>query len=419
MSKRIGTSLLLALTMLVSTISFGVTTIYAAPACLTISECLNIASEARDNISEIVGQESKLGDKIAELNGEIATLSSEIGSLEVSISATKLQISELQDEITENTELLEETGEEIEDLMDAVGERMIISQRMENRNTLFVVLSESDDLTDFISQLRFFSKVANADADVMDQLTELLDLYDGLIAQLHDQVELYGEIQEELEAEQANLESKQEVLADLEAELREELYELGVQRMTEEEALAAAESAREVLERTPPPPVTTTTNTGSSSGNGSGSSTQASSSGSVASAGTNSGLSHPMPGSRVTSEFGPRWGGHHSGIDVQIFGARPSILAAASGTVTVNTWHNALGWYVIIAHDINGQRVDTLYAHLESQSSAATGTVVSQGEAIGIQGNTGFSTGAHLHFEVHPGGFSWNGGVNPRNWINF
>jgi len=127
-----------------------------------------------------------------------------------------------------------------------------------------------------------------------------------------------------------------------------------------------------------------------------------------------------MPGARATSEFGPRWGRHHAGIDLVVSG-NPSapVLAAATGTVTINQWHNSLGWYVVISHNINGQRVDTLYAHLRYQPSVGVGTVVSQGQRVGTKGNTGQSFGAHLHFEVHPGGWAWGNSVNPRLWINF
>jgi len=393
--------------MLVSTLNLGVTQAYAAPTCRTISECADLATEARDNIADFMILEDALNADIAELEAQITQLRSEIDELEVSIAETELAITGLLEEIVANTEELERISEEIDVLLANVAERMVITQRMDNRNATLVLFTESADLTDFIGQLRFFNRIATTDADIMDQLSDLLDEYDSILYELQESMLIHEEIQAELEEDLAVLEQSQEELADLEAALREELYEIGVQRMSEEDALAAAEAAQAVLEYTPAPAIVT--NNTSSSGGG----------GSNVSAGTNSGMTHPMPGSRVTSEFGPRWGGHHSGIDVQIFGARPAILAAASGVVTVNTWHDALGWYMIISHDINGSRVDTLYAHMEYQSPQSVGTVVSQGQAIGTQGNTGFSTGAHLHFEIHPGGFSWNGGVNPRNWIIF
>ena len=138
------------------------------------------------------------------------------------------------------------------------------------------------------------------------------------------------------------------------------------------------------------------------------------------------GLAHPMPNAVVTSEFGPRWGTHHAGIDLVVNGnARANILAAASGVVTLSGWHDSMGNWVIISHNINGQRVDTVYAHLRYSPPVRVGQVVLQGDVIGVKGNTGHSFGAHLHFEVHPGGWhpdthSWqNRGVNPRDWIDF
>ena len=130
----------------------------------------------------------------------------------------------------------------------------------------------------------------------------------------------------------------------------------------------------------------------------------------------------PMARGHVSSEFGHRWGRLHSGIDL-VGRDRESILAAAAGTVQINEWHNSLGWYIVIRHNINGRTYDTVYAHLRYQSSLRVGNTVSQGQQIGIQGNTGNSYGDHLHFEIHPGGrnqFSWQANaVCPRHYINF
>ena len=128
-----------------------------------------------------------------------------------------------------------------------------------------------------------------------------------------------------------------------------------------------------------------------------------------------------MPGARATSHFGLRNGRHHAGVDLQIWGDfNAPILAAASGTVTLAGWHNSMGNWVIISHNINGQQVDTVYAHL-SVLSVSAGDPVSQGDVIGNKGTTGFTfSNGHLHFEVHPGGFAWgqNRGVNPCGWIS-
>ncbi len=102
----------------------------------------------------------------------------------------------------------------------------------------------------------------------------------------------------------------------------------------------------------------------------------------------------------VTSPYGLRSLGNHKGIDIS--GAKASgslIVAGATGTVTKAGWNTGgYGYYVVIDH---GNGVETLYAHmLENSIMVNVGDVVSKGQAIGRVGNTGYSFGAHLHFEV-------------------
>jgi murein DD-endopeptidase MepM/ murein hydrolase activator NlpD len=94
--------------------------------------------------------------------------------------------------------------------------------------------------------------------------------------------------------------------------------------------------------------------------------------------------------------------GGHAGIDIDGFGAHGApIVAAGNGTVVLTAWDSwGYGYHVIIQHD-DGSR--TLYAHL-SDIWVSQGQYVGQGEAIGALGSTGYSTGDHLHFEIHIGG---------------
>lgn len=75
----------------------------------------------------------------------------------------------------------------------------------------------------------------------------------------------------------------------------------------------------------------------------------------------------------------------------------------------LNGGYRSYGRYVVIDH---GGGIITLYAHLNSRSVQA-GDVVVKGQTIGLVGNTGNSTGAHLHFEVKVNG----GAVNPRSYV--
>jgi hypothetical protein len=116
---------------------------------------------------------------------------------------------------------------------------------------------------------------------------------------------------------------------------------------------------------------------------------------------------HPAPGSRTTSNFGKRviYGKEetHLGIDYAQSG-KVSILAAADGVVK-DIWPEKASTYgnvVFLTHVINGKTYETVYAHLKS-NAVKVGQKVKQGEIIGLMGNTGRSTGQHLHFELHDG----------------
>lgn len=98
---------------------------------------------------------------------------------------------------------------------------------------------------------------------------------------------------------------------------------------------------------------------------------------------------------RVTSNFGPRWGRMHYGVDIAAPTGTP-VYAAAAGTVTYSDWAGTYGMLVKIDH---GNGVETRYAH-NSQLLVKVGDKVQQGQRIALVGTTGASTGPHLHFEV-------------------
>ena len=108
---------------------------------------------------------------------------------------------------------------------------------------------------------------------------------------------------------------------------------------------------------------------------------------------------------RVTSRFGYRihpilrFGRFHDGVDFGAAWGSP-VFAAADGVVTRAGWSGGYGRQVRLAHP-NG--LVTSYAHL-SRILAAPGTRVQRGQLIGLVGSSGFSTGAHLHFEVRRAG---------------
>lgn len=110
-------------------------------------------------------------------------------------------------------------------------------------------------------------------------------------------------------------------------------------------------------------------------------------------------LVYPLAGI-LTSSYGPRWGSFHNGIDIGAPHGSP-VLAADSGMVVYRGWYGNYGYLLKIDH--GGGKMVTWYGHL-SRFSVALGDTVKQGQVIGYVGNTGFSTGSHLHYEVHVDG---------------
>jgi murein DD-endopeptidase MepM/ murein hydrolase activator NlpD len=102
----------------------------------------------------------------------------------------------------------------------------------------------------------------------------------------------------------------------------------------------------------------------------------------------------------ITSPFGPRWGGFHTGLDIAAPMATPVVAAAAGQVVVVGKPYLAYGdtaTIVIIAH---GKDFATAYVHLTDDRPpiVKVGQFVGAGEVIAYCGSTGFSTGPHLHF---------------------
>lgn len=120
-------------------------------------------------------------------------------------------------------------------------------------------------------------------------------------------------------------------------------------------------------------------------------------------------FSMPLKGSfRFTSGYGPRWGQMHRGTDFAARSGTP-IYATADGVVTRAEWWGGYGRVVYIKHSFG---IETRYAHL-AKIRVKKGQRVSRGQKIGDMGNSGKSTGTHLHYEVRVDGKD----VNPMIYI--
>jgi murein DD-endopeptidase MepM/ murein hydrolase activator NlpD len=119
-------------------------------------------------------------------------------------------------------------------------------------------------------------------------------------------------------------------------------------------------------------------------------------------------FNNPLPTGYVSSRYGPRWSGFHHGIDIASSTGTP-IKAADGGEVIYAGWYGDYGYLVEIDH---GGGFTTRYAHC-SAIYVSAGEKVYQGKTIAAVGNTGYSTGPHVHFEVRKYGST----VNPAAYI--
>ncbi len=125
---------------------------------------------------------------------------------------------------------------------------------------------------------------------------------------------------------------------------------------------------------------------------------------------------YPVSGGYISSGFGrrgaPKAGAstNHQGVDIAV-PTGTAVMASCGGTVTIAGWQRGYGNVVYITHP-DGR--ETRYGHL-SKCLVSPGQTVTQGQRIALSGNTGNSTGPHLHFEIRIGG----GAVNPLNYISY
>ena len=120
-------------------------------------------------------------------------------------------------------------------------------------------------------------------------------------------------------------------------------------------------------------------------------------------------LRWPVDAGIVSSEFGARWGKQHKGIDIAADAGEPVYAIADADVIYAGDGLRGYGNVVILRHDT---KMTSLYAH-NSELKVHQGDHVTQGTLISLLGNTGHSTGPHVHFEIRDGDTA----VNPRTLL--
>lgn len=365
-------------------------------------EYKNQLADLQDKQKDIAARQKALNDKIKNAKSERAQLQAKANSLDEQISITRDQMELCQNRINVTQDYISAKHAEIDKKETDINESMqLFRDRVraiymtggysDKANSLIMLLS-SESVSDFLTRAMYLKRLNEHDRALMDVLEEEL-------ASLNDEKAKLDETKKELEAEKAELTETRDSLQNSLIEARSSIQDINaMQSELEENYEELSGYLKEIQNEIADIYKNLTTSKEDYVGGE---------------------MMWPAPGySKITCEYGWRFNGtdFHTGIDISgsgIHGAK--VVAANTGTVIFtkqcpyNGYSYGYGTYAIVDH---GGGITTLYAHMSSLA-VNVGDVVVMGQQIGNVGNTGWSTGAHLHFEVRKDGKS----VNPLPYV--
>lgn len=409
-------SLMLCVLMVGGLLTSALMTMASAASSSEIQKTLN---DLKNQAQEIADQGAALQQEIDANQSDTQTTIEKKSDIDKQITITEAEIQNTNAQIQQYSLLIAEKQSELEDALARQAEMnetyKARIRAMEENGTIsyWSVLFKATSFSDLLSRIDSIHEVAEADQRMLDELDAIAQEIEADRQSLEDEMAAQEEAKAALAEQEATLQAQRseadaylielaaaydnltdEYLAN-EAEeeaLRKEIMEA----QAAYEAALSAEEAERLAQQ----------NQNNVAGSGSTSNVTPSTSGFIS----------PLPGGAyVTCAYGwrihPIWGDRrfHYGVDLAASQGTP-IYAIAAGTVTTATYGDANGYYVSISH---GNGYGSVYCHMTNYI-VSVGDSVSQGQVIGYVGSTGWSTGPHLHFEIHVNGSA----VNPMDYIS-
>jgi murein DD-endopeptidase MepM/ murein hydrolase activator NlpD len=319
-------------------------------------------------------------NRIDGLQGEIQATQDRLDRAQSSLDRQKNELLEVRDRLEAARDRLERLRSELATARRLLAARLVEIYKSDTPDALTVVL-EADGFGDLLERAEFLERISDQDREITDRVRGLRDdAQDQAVelAKLEEREQLAAERilreRDQIASAQNQLVSSRDQLASTRADKRGALASVREEKDEAMEDLASlqAEQARVAgaLQGSPGP---------IKQGSGQ--------------------LIWPLNGP-VTGVFGEVRPGHlHSGVDIAVPEGTP-IRAADSGRVALMGWVGGYGNYTCVQHTAS---MSTCYGH-QSSFATSNGASVSQGQVIGYSGNTGNSTGPHLHFEVRING---------------
>lgn len=378
-------SMLLVFVLLVSCVSFSSASLASANSSSSLYDKLqelekNLEDVKRQKNSESVVQ-SELQLEIEETQTKIDELNIQMDELNLDVNQLNLEVENLKRDITQKQSSIDTNWETLK-------QRIRAMYMAGDTSTLEMLLS-STSIADFMTRSEMLKSITKHDSELIAALKEDMASLETDKAEVQGRIDEINKKKEEMAASKKEFDSQQSVLETQYQKSNDLLQSLMRDEKAYQEELDAMNAELTgIYGNTPAIPeedFADYSNDGS--------------------------MAWPLPGySKISSGYGPRWGRNHNGIDITgggVYGA--SIVSARGGTVIAARNSGSYGKYLIIQH---ADGISTLYAHC-SALLVSEGQSVSKGETIARVGNTGNSTGPHLHFEVRVNGSA----VNPRNYV--
>jgi len=328
-----------------------------------------------------------MGDEISALEGQVSALRNQEAAAEAELAAKEAELEEAEAELREALARLDTLRGRLQRALVNLRQRLVAIYAYGSTDITEVILS-SEDYGDMVARTEYLDAIQESDQMLAERVRSLRDEAKKLVRQrkiakltIEDARDAIAAKEQRLAATRSDLESREGALLSARAQRRQALKSIegNVDEHEEVAASLRAQIAEEIAAATGGMPLPAGPLPDPSA----------------------AGLIWPVEGT-VTSGFGYRWGRMHEGIDIAVPEGTP-IRAAADGTVILmqsEAESGGYGNYTCIDH---GGGLSTCYAH-QSSFATSVGAHVSQGDVIGLSGNTGDSTGPHLHFEVRING---------------
>ena len=385
----------------------------------TESELNSQKEDNNEKITQAQEEKERVTNEKNQTIDEVNTLTEQITDYQSQINDLDAQIDEANNKLEEQTKKLEEAEKQYNEQQDTLNTRIVALYEAGETSYLDVLLS-SESVTDFISNYYIISEIAECDLELLEQIDnqkqeiakakeEIENSKNQLATAKADKERVSQELQEKKSEKDSYVAQLSQEEQDIEAQI-EELQQANIQ--IDKDIAAAREAARKKLEEEKKKQQQQNNNNNSGSNSGS-------SSGGGISNPSSAGFIYPVPSgyATITTNLYYSNGSYHGAVDFGTGGiSGQPVYAVADGVViTAKALTTSYGNYIIIMHR---DGLYTLYAHGQPGSIAVSqGQYVTQGQQIMRVGNSGNSTGPHLHFEVRTGNGLYSDRVDPRPYL--